>query len=486
MPALPEYRTRELLAREGVPLVEGTFFPASEPIPAERPPLPLFLKAQIPGATSRAAHGLVRSVTTPQALQTGLAELIAPGPWGRAEGVLLAQSVTLQREYYAACLLDFGSADRAPGGVLLFSPEGGSGVEGRSDRLTRIPFSLIKQPDATELAAGLPPGDHRERLADLLAGLVRTFLRYKLLVLEANPIGVLPDGSLLVIDCRAEFETQAVARSDQELFPTAAAAKQDLTVRDPAGTGFFREHRGEPTPGAWRVATNLCGGGGKMLWEMAIGGRTDIFPLNESDTSGGLSAFKSYRIARVILSQPGAQVFLLTGSGMGFQNQYYLAAAIWKALRESPKPLPALLRFGGTDEDKARALFDRVAPTLPVPVKTFFPHVFPNAMLDDIPVLARQRAGAVPPVPQPEGEPTFRLTAPAASFFFDTSCWDEADPPPCVAACPTGFLRWNDTARTLEPVADARCIGCLACETVSLLESRGELRIRLDLPEVSA
>ena len=183
---------------------------------------------------------------------------------------------------------------------------------------------------------------------------------------------------------------------------------------------------------------------------------------------------------------PDAQVFLLTGSGMAFQNQYYLAAAIWKALRESSTPLPALLRFGGTDEQRARDLFEKVAETLPVPVKTYFPHVFPNAMVDDVPKMALQEAVRVTPEPQPTGEPTFTTATPPAAFFFDAKTWGKDDPPPCVNACPTKFLVWNAAKHTVETAPDARCIGCLACETASLLEGNGALRIRLDLPEVTS
>jgi len=496
MAALPEYKTRVLLENEGVPLVEGVFLAAGEDPPAALPAAPGYLKAQIPGATSRAAHGLVRRVDSPGELDAGLRELLNPGPWGQAEGVLVAQPVRMVGEYYAACMLDFGSAERLPGGVLIFSIEGGSGVEGRTAALRKIPFSLLNLPKAADLVGSLVGVDRAGTVAAFLEGFIRTFARYKLTVLETNPIGVLEDGSLVVVDCRAEFDPHAVGKKDRELFAAAATTKEDKTrleaivekvnAADPAGTGFIRENR-EPAPErAWRVATNLCGGGGKMLWEMTTGARDDIYEMNESDTSGGLSGFKSYRVLRAILEMEGSQALLLTGSGMGFQNQYHLASAVWKGLRESAAPLPALLRFGGTDEDKARDLMAKVAPTLPVPVKTYPPHVFPNAMVDDIPTLATTERLTVNPAPQPEGEPTFRVEVPPGDFFIYPDRWSGDDAPPCVAACPTEFLAWDAKTRTIEPVEGARCIGCLACETVSLLEGNGELRIRLDMPEVNS
>ena len=89
MPALPEYQTRVLLGNEGVPLVEGVFVAAGAQIPDALCEPPVYLKAQIPGATSRAAQGLVRRCDSKQALASGLKELLAPGAWGQAEGVLV-------------------------------------------------------------------------------------------------------------------------------------------------------------------------------------------------------------------------------------------------------------------------------------------------------------------------------------------------------------------------------------------------------------
>jgi NAD-dependent dihydropyrimidine dehydrogenase PreA subunit len=217
---------------------------------------------------------------------------------------------------------------------------------------------------------------------------------------------------------------------------------------------------------------------------MTTGSNKDIYSMNESDTSGGLSAFKSYRVLRAILEMAGSQVLILTGSGMGFQNQYHLAAAMWKGLRESPTPLPAMLRFGGTDEDKARDLIAKVKDTLPVKVKTYFPHVFPNAMVDEVSEMATKDRVTVTPEPQPEGAPSFSVNVPPGDFFYYADKWTKDEAPPCVGICPTKFLNWNAETRTVEPVDGARCIGCLLCEVSSLLEGNGELRIRLDMPEV--
>ncbi len=483
MPALPEYKTRVLLENHGVPMVPAIF---CQKIPIDLPEPVVFLKAQIPGATSRAALGLVRKASTTDEITNGLNELLEAK---NCQGVLIAQAVDIKKEYYAACLLDFGDGENLAGGVLLLSTEGGSGIEARTDSLHKIRFSLLNPPSTSDIKKQISDLPNLNDVADFLQKMITTFIDYKLTVLEINPMAVLQDDSLLAVDCRAEFEQQAVSKKNSELFElpeTTSGNKTNLEILveainadDPAGTGFFRSSREIAPEAAIKVATNLCGGGGKMLWEMAIGGRKDIFPLNESDTSGGLSGFKSYRILRAIMSQPDAQVLILTGSGMAFQNQYHLASAVWKALRESSTPLPCLLRFGGTDQEKAINLIKTVDEQLPVQVKTFEPEIFPNAMVEHLAEIATEQRVKQNFSP-PAGELAFELKTPPARFIYHPDKNPDFKEPVCIKHCPTKYLMWENNRITANP--DAKCIGCLVCETVSLLNGNGELTIELDLP----
>ncbi len=483
MPALPEYKTRILLENHDVPLVPAVFHDA---MPEILPEPVVFLKAQIPGATSRAGRGLVRRASTPDEIANGLRELLAEE---NCQGVLSAQAVDIKKEYYAACLLDFGDGENLPGGVILFSPDGGTGIEGRTSSLIKIKFSLLNPPSTDDIEKQLEGIPNSTELAEFLKKMTRTFIGYKLTVLETNPIAVLADGSHIAVDCRAEFEKHAVSRKNAELFKVPESSTSDSTplekaveainADDPAGTGFFRASREKAPEGTIAVATNLCGGGGKMLWEMTTGGRDDIFSLNESDTSGGLSGFKSYRILRAIMSQPEAQVLILTGSGMAFQNQYHLASAVWKALKESATPLPSLLRFGGTDQVKAMELLEQVSQSLPVKIRTFRPEIFPNAMVEHLSEIATDHRVQQKFTPE-AGELAFEVKTPPARFIYHPDKNPDNIEPICVKECPTGFLLWENGRIVANP--EAKCIGCLVCETVSILEGNGELTIELDLP----
>ncbi len=489
MPALAEHRTRTLLERSGVSLVEATLVVSPEGLP--RPAAwPVFVKAQVPGATSRRSSGLVRRAGSWAELEDSVGDLLrTPG----CEGVLVARGVDIAEEHYAAVVLDCGSTGSPPGGRLLWSGAGGSGVETRSSSLAELRFPLSSPPSSGEIAAMLPEGTPAGT-ARALEGMVAAFLEYRLLVLEANPLAVLDDGTVTVVDCRAEYEERAVRREDEALFREGCGGSgestrlerivEEIDRLDPAGTGFFRQSRADAPPGAIRVATNLCGGGGKMLWEMAVGGRGDIFQLNESDTSGGLSAFKSYRILRVVLSQEDADVLVFTGSGMAFQSQLYIAAAVWKALRESPRIPPVMIRFGGTDEERAAGMLSDAAPGLRTRVAAYPSEVFPNVMVDDMRSFvdgSPPSSGAPPPVPR--GVAAFEVENPPGAFLTDAALCSGCADSPCVGACPTGFLQPGPSGAP-SPVPGRRCIGCLLCEAACIREGRGGLFIRLDIPEV--
>ncbi|MBN1434472.1 hypothetical protein JW921_06900 [Candidatus Fermentibacterales bacterium] len=494
MPALSEHRTRALLRDAGLDVVEAIMVPADEDMPSSPPFLPAWLKAQVPGLTSRKAKGLVRRAGNAIEYREACRRMLSDPHWASSEGMLIAREVGLRQELYAACTLDLGSESSQPGGLLLFGEAGGSGVEARAGGLHRIAFSLLDPPGPEALAASAPQGLLDEALSGFLAGMVGVFLRHRLLVLEVNPLGIAETGLPLAVDCRAEYERSAIPDESAAMFEGSAPGSASRTPleeivaainqQDPSGTGFFRQTRDEVPPGAWKIATNICGGGGKMLWEMATGGRPDIANLNESDTSGGLSAFKSYRILRVIMALPEAQLLVLTGSGMAFQSQYSIAVAVWKALRETPTPLPCLLRFGGTDEGRAMGLFERVSDSLPARVRVYRPEVFPNAMLDDIPAIAledgspeaRRREVRMPSYPL-----AFEVEQPPGRFTRDPSICASCATRACLDSCPTSFLAWSGSGPA-PAGGDARCVGCLLCEAACLLDGAGGMRIELGLP----
>jgi hypothetical protein len=112
---------------------------------------------------------------------------------------------------------------------------------------------------------------------------------------------------------------------------------------------------------------------------------------------------------------------------------------------------------------------------------TFPPEIFPNAMVDRIGEIAQEKPVRRQAARPPSGDPDIVVEVPPGKIYFHVDRWESEEAPPSVEACPTGFLRW--TGSGMEACEDARCIGCLMCETAALLEGSGEISIHLEMPE---
>ncbi len=104
-------------------------------------------------------------------------------------------------------------------------------------------------------------------------------------------------------------------------------------------------------------------------------------------------------------------------------------------------------------------------------------------MVDDIMDMARKKAKTAERYTPPKGKPAITVTIPPGKIYFYPERWQNDEIPPSVEACPTGFLKWDEGTLSTDP--EARCIGCLMCETAALLDGNSEILIDLEIPEVA-
>lgn len=112
----------------------------------------------------------------------------------------------------------------------------------------------------------------------------------------------------------------------------------------------------EKSPGY--IGYHPIGGGSAMMGMDALN-KVGLKPANYADTSGNPVASKVYRVAKVVLSQPNIDGYLLGGFMMANQEQWHHAHAVVKALREilPKKPgLPCVLLLCGNKEEESLAI----------------------------------------------------------------------------------------------------------------------------------
>jgi succinyl-CoA synthetase beta subunit len=208
------------------------------------------------------------------------------GPEGKlVSKVLVAEAVDISRELYFAILLD--RATSAP--VVIASTEGGMDIEEVADK---SPEKIMREPVHPLL--GLQPYQTRKlakalglagpllnQATKLFTAMYRLFIERDCSMIEVNPLVVTPDGRLLALDAKFNFDDNALYRQ-----PTIMAMrdKSEEDPREVAASEFNLNYIGLDG----NIAC-LVNGAGLAMATMDIiqhyGGR----PANFLDVGGGAS-----------------------------------------------------------------------------------------------------------------------------------------------------------------------------------------------------
>ena len=95
---------------------------------------------------------------------------------------------------------------------------------------------------------------------------------------------------------------------------------------------------------------------------------------NYTDTSGNPPASKVYRIAKVILSQPGIEGYVVADPNMSNQEMWYSAYGLVKAFREDladKRKFPVMVLWAGNKEREAQAIMKRMLADLPINLRLY-------------------------------------------------------------------------------------------------------------------
>ena len=201
----------------------------------------------------------------------------------------------------------------------------------------------------------------------MCVALVRAHRDLDCYALEVNPIVLTTAGGLICADCKMQIDNAAAYRHPEMGIEVARDFGHQPTPLDLVGWGIEKaDLRGSGfvmdmghdgvSPGA--IGFHPIGGGSAMMAMDALS-RIGLTPANYADTSGNPVASKIYRVAKVVLSQPGIQGYLLGGFMMANQEQWHHAHAVVKALREvlPGRPgFPCVLLVCGNKEEESLAI----------------------------------------------------------------------------------------------------------------------------------
>ncbi|MCS7139584.1 MAG: acetate--CoA ligase family protein [Candidatus Nezhaarchaeota archaeon] len=403
MVRLYEYQGKEILKSVGIKVPRGGIASTPEEARkiAESIGKTVAIKAQIL-ATGRFKAGGIRFASTPYEAELIAKELIGATIKGlKVKRVLIEEKLSIKREFYVGITVDDSYKVRSP--VIIFSTEGGIDIEEVAMRSPEKVASLI-----VDYLEGI---DHAKahglvsklgvelslakELSDVIVKLYQVFKRSDARIIEVNPLALTDTGEIYAVDCRVTIDDDAVFRHpelgvklprDMDREPTELEEiAWEIEERDYRGTAYFAQLITDFKDGEVYIGFHGIGGGGAMLAASELIAR-GFKLVNYADTSGDPTASKVYRVIKAIFSLP-IDAYVLMGSCLANQEQWYHGFAIVKALREELKDkpgFPVLILIAGNREKETHEIIRRGLEDLPIRLEIYGrEYVYQTAFIAD-------------------------------------------------------------------------------------------------------
>lgn len=345
---LEEYAAKQhVLVPAGVPTPEGKVCETAEQASTAVADIgPSVVKAQVPTG-KRGKSGGIKLVHTPEEAAKAAREILQMSIGGhRVTRVLVEQLCPIERELYAAVLIDVAS--RSP--LVLFSTEGGMDIEEvaekHPDAIRRFVVDVhqgFDASDASVMLRDLKLGDATGKIADILAKLYEIFRSKDAELVEINPLAVLKDGRVVALDCKFVLDDSSVMRQPGLAKVATPPKMTELEERGAANGLKFIQLDGN--------VGVLANGAGLTMTTMDVidhfGGR----PANFLEI-GGEAYTKSEIALDLVLANPGVKSLVINFCG-AFARTDVMADGVVKAWETLKPKVPVFFSIHGTGEDEA-------------------------------------------------------------------------------------------------------------------------------------
>ncbi len=363
-----EYQAKELLEKFGVATPPGRA--ASSPDEAEKIARELgtndlVVKAQVhaggrgKGTFTNGFKGGVHLCKSPAEVREVAAKMLGQtlvthqtGAAGRVVNkVLVAKSAEIAREIYFAILLDRATA--AP--LVVASTEGGVEIETVAEK---SPEKIIREP--IDPLAGMQPFQARKlakqlefesaqlkAAAKLFDGLYRTFIGLDCSMVEVNPLVVTPQGEVLALDAKFNFDDNALYRHPE------VAALRDIAEEDPREVEASKH--GLNYIGLDGNIACLVNGAGLAMATMDIIKFYGGSPANFLDVGGGANQDQVTEAFKILIADKNVKAILVNIFG-GIMKCDVIAQGIINAAKALKLSVPLVVRLEGTNVEAGKKL----------------------------------------------------------------------------------------------------------------------------------
>lgn len=345
---LEEYAAKQnVLMPAGVPIPSGVVCKTPEEASAAVARIgPSVIKAQVPTG-KRGKSGGIKMADSPEDGAVAARAILGMTIGGsRVEHVLVEECCPIERELYAAVLIDVSS--RSP--LVLFSTEGGMDIEEvaeqKPDAIRRHIVDVKRgfgTADAAALLTGMELGSAADAVGDVLVKLYRVFCEKDAELVEINPLAILRGGKVVALDCKFVLDDLSTARQP-ELAKVASPPK--MTALEELGASHgLRFIQLDGNVGV------LANGAGLTMTTMDVidhfGGR----PANFLEI-GGEAYTKAEVALGLVLSNPGVKSLVVNFCG-AFARTDVMADGVVRAWVKLKPKIPAFFSIHGTGDDEA-------------------------------------------------------------------------------------------------------------------------------------
>ncbi len=371
-----EFESRQILAREGIPLAGHGFATDAEQAKAIAADIgkPVVIKSQVLTGGRMKAGG-VKFADTPEEAEGHAREILALEINGHMpKGVLIAEKAPIAQEYYAGVIYD--GIRKLP--TFVFSDMGGIDIEEvaetHPDHIGRGHFStILPHMDfiAKDVVASVGiTGSDLNRLTPIVARLARMFLSYDLTLCEINPLGKLADGSFVALDAHMDMENEARPRQKALLKDLGVGDEETRQAREAtefelAGEAVdAMDHRGvagNVTEFDGDLGLVIGAGGGSLTLFDAVrkyGGK----PANYCEIGGNPSVKKAKGLAKLVLQKPGVDKIAVMMSIVSNTRVDIVARGVIAACLElgyDPAEKISIFRIPGAWEDEGFKILEK-------------------------------------------------------------------------------------------------------------------------------
>ncbi len=312
---------------------------------------PVMLKAQVL-AGSRGLAGGIKAASSPEELKE-LAEalLISEINGLPVRKILVAEKADIARELYVGITVH-GYTGKP---VIVVSTEGGVHIEETArtapEKIAAIhvdPMFGFYPYQARALLRKLGLGQHLlGPFIDVITQLYKVFSRFEALIVEINPLAVLPNGGLLAVDAVLEVDDSALSRLRYP-FPDPVERIENPLERRGREIGVtYVELDGD-------IGLISSGAGLGMASMDIIAER--MRPANFLETGGGITADLLYKCMDLVTMKSGVRAVFINVYG-GINPIHEGAKGVVRYIKEHDLKIPIVAKALGNHQEETWEIF---------------------------------------------------------------------------------------------------------------------------------